>query len=142
MLEQGGEQSSDRKPNSRDRRHAARAFDRSRDGVAGHVALFLTADLRSRAARRFKAVISAFTADAGGQDHLSEARRQLIRRCAMLATSCEAMEAEALADGKSVDMDLYGRMVGHLRRTIETLGIDRRARDIDDIDLPTGMARW
>ena len=32
--------------------------------------------------------------------------------------------------GKDIDTDLYGRIAGHYRRICETLGIERRKRDI------------
>jgi hypothetical protein len=32
--------------------------------------------------------------------------------------------------GENVDLDLYGQLAGHLRRIFETLGIERRAKDM------------
>jgi hypothetical protein len=34
-----------------------------------------------------------------------------------------------------VDMDIYARLTGHLRRVLETLGMERRARDVRDLTL-------
>ena len=35
-----------------------------------------------------------------------------------------------LSQSLPVDMDIYARLTGHLRRVLETLGVERRQRDI------------
>ena len=35
-----------------------------------------------------------------------------------------------LAEGRAVDLDLFGRLSGHQRRILETLGIERRKKDL------------
>ena len=35
-----------------------------------------------------------------------------------------------MSAGEEVDLDLYTRSVGHLRRLLETLGIEHRKRDV------------
>jgi hypothetical protein len=35
-----------------------------------------------------------------------------------------------LSMGQEIDLDVFVRALGHLRRTLETLGIKREARDI------------
>ncbi|MBG0800782.1 hypothetical protein IYW40_04645 [Methylocystis sp. H4A] len=42
----------------------------------------------------------------------------------------ERMEAE-LAEGKTVDVDAYARVASHLRRIVETLGLERVVRDLE-----------
>jgi hypothetical protein len=57
------------------------------------------ADQRSTSARRHRDLVRAFTADAGGADNLTEAKRQLIRGAAALAFATETLEARAVAGG-------------------------------------------
>jgi hypothetical protein len=42
-----------------------------------------------------------------------------------LEVACEALEARMSA-GEQVDLDSYGRAASHLRRILETLGIERK----------------
>jgi hypothetical protein len=67
--------------------------------------------------------------DAGGQDLLSDAKLSLIRRAAALECQLELMEAR-MSTGETVDLDKYNRLAGGLRRLLETIGIERRARDV------------
>ncbi len=61
---------------------------------------------------------------------MSEAQLQMCRRGASLALEAERLEGR-LADGDdSVDVDLLGRLCGHLSRIYKTLGVKRAARDI------------
>src|SRR6267142_5288404 len=62
-------------------------------------------------ARRFRDVYDQIVADLGGPEDLSEAQRQIIRRCSLIAIACEKVECEA-AMGKMLDvttLDSYGR---------------------------------
>jgi hypothetical protein len=61
---------------------------------------------------------------------LSEAQIQLIRRASTLEIELEHMEASA-SGGERLDLDLFGRTVGNLRRVLETIGLERKARPID-----------
>lgn len=85
-------------------------------------------DGRSAWTRRWRDLCAAHASDLGGEGHLSEAQKSLIKRAATLAIALEQMEATASAGGR-LDIDLFGRTVGNLRRTLETLGLERRARD-------------
>jgi hypothetical protein len=85
-------------------------------------------DKRTRAWRRYQSIRSAVLADAGGEENTSEIQRQLISKFCTLAIQLEAMEAAALVDGGDIDVDLFGRASGHLRRIAETLGLTRVAR--------------
>ena len=35
-----------------------------------------------------------------------------------------------LSAGKTIDLDLYGRAASHLRRLFETIGVERKQRDV------------
>jgi hypothetical protein len=41
----------------------------------------------------------------------------------------ESMEAAAI-EGNEIDLDLFGRCAGHLRRIAEALGLKRTPRDV------------
>jgi hypothetical protein len=86
-------------------------------------------DRRTQAFRRFASIRSAVVADLGGADRLSAIELQLIHRLAALCVLCEAMEASVLR-GDDVDVDEFGRASGHARRLGETLGLQRRPKDI------------
>jgi len=72
--------------------------------------------------------------DLGGEDNVSEAERRLIRRAAMLTLQLELMEQRWAANEDQVvganQLDVYQRMTGALRRVLETLGLQRRLRDV------------
>lgn len=76
------------------------------------------------------------TAHAGGADHISEARRLLVRRVAALEAELINMEdrfASVRAEGgtpPSKSLDLYQRMAGAQRRCLEALGLDPTMRDV------------
>jgi hypothetical protein len=67
--------------------------------------------------------------DLGGADFLSEAQFSLIRRAAAIECELERLDAR-LSVGEPVDLDSYGRCAGHLRRLFETIGVERRPRDV------------
>jgi hypothetical protein len=41
----------------------------------------------------------------------------------------ERLDAQ-LSRGEEIDLDAYARVAGHLRRMFETLGVERRAKDV------------
>jgi hypothetical protein len=86
-------------------------------------------DRRTRPYRRYQAINGAVLVDLGGEDQTSEIQRQLVSRFATLALSLEAMEASAI-EGSSIDLDLFARGAGHLRRIGEALGMKRTPRDV------------
>jgi hypothetical protein len=88
-------------------------------------------DGRGAWTRRWKDLNEAHVTDLGGPDGLSEAQLSLCRRCAALEVQLEQMEAKMSEGDITVDMDLYGRLAGHLRRILETLGIERRAKPVE-----------
>jgi hypothetical protein len=83
--------------------------------------------------RRLRDLIADHVSDLGGEANLSSAELALVRRASMLALQCELMEARWQAtDGEapSRDLDCYQRVTGALRRTLESLGLSRRTRDV------------
>jgi hypothetical protein len=92
-------------------------------------------------ARRLRDLIEQHVADLGGNEAVSAAERSIVRRAATLTVELERMEAAfALAGAASPqDLDLYQRTAGNLRRLLESLGLQRRARDVTP-DLKTYLA--
>jgi hypothetical protein len=84
-------------------------------------------DGRSLMARRFREISAAMAADLGND--LTEAQRHLIARAATLICWSEEREAE-LARGEEFDVALYSTVTNTLRRLLDTLGIERRPRDV------------
>jgi hypothetical protein len=86
-------------------------------------------DGNSAWSRRYGDLVRAHIADLGGADRLSEAQKSLIRRAAALELELEQMEGK-LSMGESIDLDAFGRATNTLRRTLETIGLERQARDV------------
>lgn len=93
-------------------------------------------DGRSTWARRARDIVAQLIEDRGGEDLTSEAERLILRRAAVLAVQTEQFEskfAEANSKGNVVsreDLDLYQRLANSMRRLLESVGLDRVARDI------------
>ena len=89
-------------------------------------------DGRSCWARRLRDLIDLHLSDLGGEDAASEAERSIIRRAACLTVELEHLElAFALAGAATPEqLDLYQRTANSLRRLLESVGIERRARDV------------
>ena len=86
-------------------------------------------DGRTAAAKRARDVLAAVTSDLGGQDHLTEAERQIARRAAVLSVICESAEAHWLAGGE-IDLSAHNGAANTLRRLFEAVGMKRRSRDV------------
>jgi hypothetical protein len=106
--------------------------DYGRSKISNGTALLPGIDGRSAWVRRCKDVIAAHIADLGGADNTSAAERSIIRRCAVLTTELERLEAKFATAGEAseYDLDLYQRMTNTLRRALEAVGLERRAKDI------------
>ncbi len=111
------------------RKTSDRLLPKQRSAVTNGHRLFVQGDGNSPWTRRYKDLIHEHADDLGGADHLSQAQLSLIRRAATISVQLEAMEG-LLSQGADADMDLFGRLSGHLRRIFESLGIDRRKKDI------------
>jgi hypothetical protein len=89
-------------------------------------------DGRNAWVRRVRDLISMHTADLGGIDNVSTAEQALIRRCATLITELERRELYFAQTAKIDDTALavYQSGVNTLRRTLESLGLKRCAKEI------------
>ena len=105
---------------------------RARDGSKGGRSKLLTLaalDRRTTAYRRVGDLIAGIESDLGGADGLSIAERQIVQRAAMLGAQAEDLEARWLA-GEPVDPGAYCSIINCQRRLFETVGIQRRQREI------------
>ena len=104
-----------------------------RSSVSNGSRLFAVAgvDGRSLTARRFRDLIEEISNDLGGPAVLSEGQRQLIRRAASLSIMAESIEADMARD-MAFDVTVYGTIADRLRRLFETLGLERRAKPVND----------
>jgi hypothetical protein len=113
-----------------------RSKSRQRSRVTNGTALLPGVDGRSAWMRRCKDIIAAHVNDLGGEDNISAAERSLIRRAAVITTELEMMEARFAAAGHADpgELDLYQRTAGNLRRLLEAVGLQRRAKPVPDLD--------
>lgn len=70
--------------------------------------------------------------DRGGQEHCSLAERALIRRACVMLVELDRLE-QKFAQMDEVDpssLTLYCTITNSLRRVLESIGIERRGRDV------------
>ena len=86
-------------------------------------------DGRSVWTRRWRDLVTAHLDDLGGEETSSAAQVALARRAATLEIELERQEA-ALSAGGEIDLDGFNRASGGLRRILETLGVERKSKDV------------
>ena len=110
------------------------SLSRNRSAITNGTHVLHDLDHRGAWARRLKDLIVNHVNDLGGADNVSEAEKLLVRRCAMLSLQCELQEQRfALNEGgeaTSAQIEVYQRTTNTLRRTLEALGLQRRAREV------------
>ncbi|HEY8006083.1 MAG TPA: hypothetical protein VIE66_04605 [Methylocella sp.] len=118
---------------STDSTPVARGQRAHRSSVSNGTRLFAVAGLdgRTQTARRFRDLVETITNDLGGPDLLSEGQRQLVRSAASLSIMAEAIEADMARDMEFNITD-YGTVCDRLRRIMESLGLERKPRVVDD----------
>jgi hypothetical protein len=106
--------------------------DALKSRVTNGSALLPGIDGRSAWVRRCKDVIASHISDLGGVDNCSAAERSIIRRAAVLTTELEQLEARFATAGQADagDLETYQRCANSLRRLLEAVGLQRRARDV------------
>jgi hypothetical protein len=119
---------------------------RPRSAVTSGRQMFVQGDPNSAWARRFHDLVQGHVSDLGGRLILSEAQFALCKRAAGLECELEQMEGR-MSLGEEVSLDSYGRAASHLRRILETLGLERKARDVTldgvEVEVFSPMrARW
>jgi hypothetical protein len=80
-------------------------------------------------------LISLHISDLGGEDAASQAEKSIIRRAATLTVALEQLETRFAEAGEALpdELDLYQRAAGNLRRLLESLGLERRARPVETL---------
>jgi hypothetical protein len=102
-----------------------------RSRVTNGKALFVAGDGRSPWARRLRDIIEAHVLDQGGADLLTEGKRALIRRASALTVELERIEGRFSTDtARESDFGAYTTGANTLRRLLESIGLERIARDI------------
>lgn len=86
-------------------------------------------DRRSVEFQRYEAIRGALISDLGGEAAASTAQAQICDRAAFIAMQLETQQIASLA-GEDIDLRAYGELVDRLRRNLESIGLERRARDI------------
>jgi hypothetical protein len=119
----------ERKRTPRRAKRSVTRATRPRSAVTSGRQLFIEGDPHSAWSRRYHDLVVGHCNDAGGVAALSEARLSLIRRAASIECELERLDA-LLSTGAEVDLDSYGRASSHLRRLFETIGVERRSRDV------------
>jgi hypothetical protein len=102
---------------------------RIRSAVTNGTRAFVVGDGNSPWARRQRDLLDQYISDQGGSDVVSTVAYSLCRLAASLGTEREIMEGK-LSLGLPVDLDQFGRIAGHERRVLETLGLARKQRDV------------
>jgi hypothetical protein len=106
-----------------------------RNALTNGSSLFLdkSLDQRSTFCRRYRDLIVEHTASLGGADNLSAGEMAILRRGCMLLLQLERMECEfAEHDGivSNDTLEVYQRLVSCMRRTFESIGLQRRPKDV------------
>jgi len=96
----------------------AKAIATVRSKVTNGTRLFQNVDGRSSLARRFRDLVRAYEAEAGGP--LTEVERGLIRQAAALTLRSEEMQA-AIVRGDDIDNDALIRISGEARRILSSI---------------------
>jgi uncharacterized protein YdbL (DUF1318 family) len=92
-------------------------------------------DGRSAWVRRCRDLITAHIADLGGVDNCSAAERSIVRRASVLTVELERFEARFATAGEASveDLDAYQRVANSLRRLLEAVGLQRRAKTVETL---------
>ena len=110
--------------------NSAGAPKRIRSAVTNGNKAFIEGDGNSPWYRRFKDIVELHVSDLGGlAAGLSEAQLSLCRGAATMEVELERLEGQ-LSLGQEIDLDAYSRISGNLRRVLESIGLERRARPI------------
>jgi hypothetical protein len=86
-------------------------------------------DGRTIAAKQAREVISSIEEDLGGRESISTARRALIENAAVLGAVVQDMGAKWIS-GEQIDLALFATLSNTRRRLLESVGLDRAARDV------------
>jgi len=86
-------------------------------------------DRRSVEFKRYDTLRIVLINDKGGEAFVTIAEAQIIDRAAFVGMQLEMMQVNALA-GNEINLDAYQRASNTQRRLLESIGLERRAKDI------------
>jgi hypothetical protein len=115
-----------------DRPKVARPKDALRSRITNGSALLPGIDGRSAWVRRCKDVIASHVSDLGGEDACSAAEHSIIRRASVMTVELERLEVRFATAGEADadELDQYSRIASNMRRLLESVGIKRRPREV------------
>jgi hypothetical protein len=95
----------------------------------GHL-LPRSVDSRSQWARRFRDLLALHLADMAGTESIAES--QILRRACLLITALEKMEEKIALRGYAeiAELEVYQRCSNTMKRLLESVGLQRRSRDV------------
>jgi hypothetical protein len=104
---------------------------KARSRITNHGHLLPDIDGRTMWARRLRDLTAMLVADQGGDDVISAARMAIVRRAAIIQIELELRELRFADEEPSyLQLEQYSRISGNLRRMLESLGLERRAKDV------------
>jgi hypothetical protein len=101
-----------------------------RSRVTNGKTVLLGGAMHKRTARRFRDILAAIVADLGGVGAITEGKKQLARRAALMSVTCEELETTSLAQGQPIDLDQYGMLSDRIGHCFQRLGLKRVSRNI------------
>lgn len=109
-----------------------------RSSITNNPNLIPNADQRLAWCRRERDLIAECIAALGGIENTSVQEQWIVRTAATIKVITEKLEAKfaTAGDFSDSDADLYQRSANSLRRALESIGLQRRAKDIG-ITAPT-----
>jgi hypothetical protein len=113
--------------------HVTRVYKpMARSRITNGHGLLPNVDGRTFWIRRLRDLLALHTQDLGGDDNISEAERAILRRAATLIVELERMEMLFAQAGEATpnQLETYQRVSNTLRRLLESVGLQRRARDV------------
>jgi hypothetical protein len=116
------------------RRRSAPSLATLRSAITNGSQLLGNVDHRGAWARRLRDLIAAILSDRGGEDYASEGIKLLARRASMLTLQLELLEQTFADQGgaaTTAQLETYQRTTNTLRRLLETLGLQREARELN-----------
>ena len=115
-----------------ERRHAVLGKNKTRSRLTNGHPLPRSVDLRSAWARRYKDLLILHSNDLGGPDNISAAETAVLRRACTLIVEAERLEEKFAIAGQAEleELDAFQRVSNTLRRLLQTVGLQRRTKDI------------
>jgi hypothetical protein len=111
---------------------ALSAKSKGRSAISNGSIVLRDVDGRTARMRRLRDLIEMHVDDLGGPTQVSEAERSICRRIGTLTVELETLEAKFEDQGEALpnQLDLYQRTAGNLRRLLESIGLQRRPRNV------------